>query len=56
MKTILITGANGYFGKYLVNHFSKQYQVIACSRSLDKLEASFPDKKRVGSQLSPLPD
>jgi NAD(P)-dependent dehydrogenase (short-subunit alcohol dehydrogenase family) len=51
MKTILITGATGYFGKYLVNYFSTKYQVIATSRSMDKLNATFPDAKVIKADM-----
>ncbi len=32
MKTIIITGANGFLGNELIKHFSKNYKVIAITR------------------------
>ena len=41
MKSVIVTGATGYFGKYIVNELVKDYQVIGTSRSLSKLDAAF---------------
>jgi len=42
---VAITGATGFVGQYLVDHFSnKNYKVIALGRSLSKLDALFKAK------------
>jgi NAD(P)-dependent dehydrogenase (short-subunit alcohol dehydrogenase family) len=44
-KTILITGATGYFGIAFVNELSKSFHVIAMSRNLEKLNSTFPSSE-----------
>ena len=40
MKRVLVAGATGYLGRYVVKEFKKQgYWVRALARSADKLEA-----------------
>lgn len=40
-KAILVSGATGFFGKYLVNDLSRDHHVIATARSLEKLKNTF---------------
>lgn len=49
-KTVLITGATGYFGKYMVEALASEYHVLASSRSEDKLRQMFS-----GSDITPVP-
>jgi NAD(P)-dependent dehydrogenase (short-subunit alcohol dehydrogenase family) len=46
-RTVLISGATGYFGKYLVEDLARDYHVIATSRSLEKLENAFGKNSNV---------
>ena len=41
MKTVIVTGAAGYFGKYLVEELSKTHNVVATSRNIEKLNQMF---------------
>jgi dTDP-4-dehydrorhamnose reductase len=38
MKTVLLTGANGFVGQYLLNFLVKEYRVIATSRGNSRLD------------------
>lgn len=47
MKSIIVSGATGYFGKYFVSALSEIYHVIAMGRDLKKLQEQFPDNKNI---------
>ena len=51
MKAVIVTGATGYFGKYLVNGLKDGFQVIATSRSLDKLKQAFPEDDVIKAEM-----
>jgi gluconate 5-dehydrogenase len=51
MDSVIITGATGYFGRYFVKHLSEHYNVIASSRSIEKLNALFPTDKVIKWQV-----
>ncbi len=40
-RTVLVSGATGYFGKYMVRELARDYHVIATSRSIEKLQSAF---------------
>lgn len=40
MKTILVTGSNGFLGEEIVNTYSKDYKIIALDRDDQLLESS----------------
>lgn len=56
MKTVLVNGATGYFGKYLVQNLALDHHVIATSRSLTKLHEAFGSVKNVTSVAMDLYD
>ncbi len=41
-KTVVVTGATGFFGRYLVQALENDYHVCAVSRNHDKLKSIFP--------------
>ena len=51
MKTVLITGANGFIGHYLVEEFVKDYRVVCVVRpgstNMVRLEKFVNDKKKI---------
>lgn len=57
-RSVLITGATGYFGKYLTEALTQDFDcVLALSRSAEKLEATFghlPKVERVVCDLNDL--
>jgi len=56
MKRVLVAGATGYLGRYMVKEFKKQgYWVRALTRSSDKLEdlRDYVDEAFVGEVTDP---
>jgi uncharacterized protein YbjT (DUF2867 family) len=56
MKKVLVAGATGYLGKYVVQEFKKQgYWVRALARNADKLESlnEYIDEKFIGEVTDP---
>ena len=52
MKKVLVAGATGYLGKFVVKEFKKQgYSVCALARSVEKLESisEYVDEKFIGN-------
>jgi CDP-paratose synthetase len=56
MKTILITGINGYLGSLLANRFSKKYNVIGLEYSKDNLFRLEAGKYEVYESKDGIPD
>jgi NAD(P)-dependent dehydrogenase (short-subunit alcohol dehydrogenase family) len=46
-RTVLVSGATGYFGRYMVESLANKYHVIATSRSKEKLESFFGKTENV---------
>lgn len=44
-KSVIVTGATGYFGRYFVNALKTDYHIIATSRSHKKLAESFNESE-----------